>query len=202
MITLTQRQLPGALKSIHGLLASAGTLLPALGFFMAWAPPFLQGWSLLLTPLAMAIVIVTFPYQGPEEHLPKACQTIRRRAMLALLAACTFLILYTRALDCWTVVVPHHQVRIQIGFGLLHQGLTPCGQGSLDASQGQADALTLLSGGLFQASKVWKRWTISTAGTGLALLFGGGFFLWVYGWTLLAKFSALQAIADRPPREA
>jgi hypothetical protein len=116
-------------KSIKGLGASIGVLVPGFVYFTKYAPPYFPGITLLTTAFATATVVVTYYYSpSPVKGTTHTLPPILKSAIKAFVVSILLLLVYTILLDVCTVLVPGTTQRMQIGFGKFDWSLTAYGQ--------------------------------------------------------------------------
>lgn len=185
----TMQQYLKSLKSLTGLLVSAGVLVPALAYFTILSPPLLQESSLFTAAIAVATLLAVFQYRFRNEHLTarEGFSPLSRRAVHLLLGALATFIGYILLLRISTVVDPQGQQRWQIGFYKLQWSLTAAGR---EKAPELPIEDWMLSGAYFRdggPEVLWTPFSIYLAGILLILLFTTTFVLWTAGWGLLAK---------------
>src|ERR1043166_5412978 len=182
-------------KSIKGLGAGIGVLVPGFTYFTKYAPPYFPGITLLTAAVATATVVITYYYspslvRGSPHTLPPLLKTAIKVFVISIL----LLLLFTILLDLCTVVVPGTTQRMQIGFGELDWSLTPYGQ-HVKATRPLATPQQWLWDESFSTNApklIWIWWTIHLSGILITLVFMFAFVLWTFGWSLIAKQKALQ----------
>jgi hypothetical protein len=191
---LTFNNYLSAFKSISGLLASVGVLIPGFAYFTKYAPPFGEI-ALLAAALATATIFITYYYtpktsNSPDSRLPPLVKS----AIKAFIAAIFLLLLYLVLLDLCTVLIPGTDKRVQIGFDKFDWSLTDHGK-QVKAEKPIALPQEWLSDESFRkdvAKLYWQPWSIYLAGIALILIFIFAFVLWAFGWSLIAKQKAIS----------
>jgi hypothetical protein len=193
-------------KSIKGVLASIGALVPGLTYFTKYAPPFGEI-ALLTAAFAAATVFITYYYSPPNSDQPTASlPPLIRRAVKILLLSFVLLVSYLIIVDLCSVQIPGTNSRVQIGFSQFDWTLTDYGKG-LKRQDPTAQPSQWLDEEAFKAGAAklfWKPWSIYAAGVLLILVFTTAFILWTFAWSLIAKQNALSRVENPPtaPTEA
>jgi hypothetical protein len=182
-------------KSIKGLGASIGVLVPGFVYFTKYAPPYFPGITLLTTAFATATVVITY-YYSPSlaKSSTRTLPPILKSAIKAFVASILLLFVYTILLDLCTVVVPGTTQRMQIGFGRFDWSLTAYGQ-QVKTTKPLAPPQQWLWDESFETDApklIWASWTIHLAGILMTLVFMFAFVLWTFAWSLIAKQKAIK----------
>lgn len=185
------KQLNEALKWLALLAAGIGSSMPGITFFTEYAPPLLEGWSLLVT--ALAIPILFFGYFRPFRS-----RRLLRLALVSVVFAVVLLIVYSVLLNMTTVrpPAPRGGARFQVGWGKAVWGLQPAAREVVEADGSlSVQELMLLFAGYQEGGpeKIWKVWVIVLFGVLLTVVFVTAFFLWTYGFALLAQFLSVRS---------
>jgi len=180
------------LKAFAWMGQALGVSAPAIGYFVAVAPPLLPRVGLLLPLVCGALAIIAFKHRSSGRGSPVAGESrevvaARRCLALALVA----IVLYALLLQWCSVVDPQNErARFQIGFGMTDWSLTPLGL-SLKSKYPLFTARDMLlavagfhDGG---AELLWKVWTVYLAGLLLIVSYLVAFVFWVLGFGFLAK---------------
>jgi len=180
-----------AFRSINGILAGIGVLVPAFSIFTIYSPPFFKGASLLTTAIAAIIIIVTFYYDPSPKKNPRAkFPYLVRLSLIAFAIFFVLLIVYFVLFDLCTVETPGGTERFQIGFGQYDWGLTNTGLEVKAKFPDKTPQYWMMYGAWFRSggpNVLWKTWTIYLSGIIMILVFVLTFVLWTFGWALLAK---------------
>ncbi|MDT4965913.1 MAG: hypothetical protein QOJ64_650 [Acidobacteriota bacterium] len=184
------KQYLSTLKSLVGLLASVGVLVPLLSYFLTYSPPLLEESSLLTAGIAIAVIVITYYYKPPRNAGSGRLPPLVRLATKVLITSCALLILYIVLLQLCTVRDPPGRYRYQIGFSNYEWTLTDYGRGLMKENPEftvrdlmNFDALYYERG----PELTWKPWTIYFSGVLMIATFLLSFVLWTFGWALLAK---------------
>jgi len=178
-----------ALKSINGILAVIGVLIPAFSIFTNYSPPFFKGASLLTTAIAAIIIIVGFFYD-PSPKKNTGLPHLVRLSLKIFVIFLALLIVYFVLFDLCTVETPDGAERFQIGFGKYDWGLTNKGLEIKAKFPDKTIQDWMMYGAWFRSggpNVLWKTWTVYLSGIIIILVFVLTFVLWTFGWTLLAK---------------
>lgn len=195
MPKLSFSQYLSALKSINGILASIGILVPAFSYFTTFPPPFLYGSSVLTAAFAVATVIITY-YYSPRARTGQRLPPLASLAMKVLIISVVLLILYLVLLRLCTVVTPENTARFQIGFDKFEWSLTDEGKKVKAKNPNATTQDWMLDDALFRsggADVLWESWTIYLSGILIVIIFIFTFVLWTFGWALLAKQKAISS---------
>jgi hypothetical protein len=182
-------------KSIKGLGASVGVLLPGFVYFTNYAPPYFPGIALLTAAFATATILITYYYSpaqvhGPSDTLPPMVRMATRVFIVSVL----LLLAYTVLLYLCTVPIPGTTQRIQIGFYNFDWSLTRYG-GHVKAANPVATPANWLSDESWSTdapAKIWSSWAIHLSGILMTVVFIFTFVLWTFGWSLIAKQKAIS----------
>lgn len=194
MPNLTFAKYLSEFKSIMGVLASIGILVPAFSYFTTYPPPFLYGSSILVTAFAGATVIITY-YFSPRTRVGGRLPPLVSLAKKMLIISVVLLVLYLVFLRLSTVVSPGNTARFQIGFDKFEWSLTDEGKKVKAENPNATTQDWMLDDALFRpggADVLWQSWTIYLSGILMVLIFIFTFVLWTFGWALLAKQKAIS----------
>lgn len=184
-----------AFKSIWGVGAIIGTLIPAYSFFAELDPPLLLGAGLITSALAAATVVLTYYYNPVHSHPNSRLPILVKLSIKAFLGFVILLVIYLVLLQWCTVVDPQtEKIRFQIGFGMADWSLTEKGHQWKAAHPDQNIQDWMLRMGAFRDKGpeiIWKPWTIYLSGSLMVLTFISTFVLWTLGWALLAKHKSM-----------
>ncbi|WNM61913.1 hypothetical protein [Candidatus Nitrospira neomarina] len=173
---------------VSALAGSAGGLLPGIAFFNTYAPPMFEAVSLLTGGVAIAIVL----HALKSGHATKGSA---KKAIILILLGLLLVVSYGFGRSFWTVSPPAGWPpdRIQIGFYLADWSLTDKAQEyMIDHPDYTVEKLMLSFAAYDHPEKIWKVWSIISAGFILIVVFSGGFLLWAYGFALLARSLSSQ----------
>ncbi|HMF58646.1 MAG TPA: hypothetical protein VK619_20035 [Pyrinomonadaceae bacterium] len=187
-----------ALKSPGGLLASVGTLIPALSQLTTYPPPLFEDsfgqTGLLTSAIALATIIITFYYAPSQNAHSGTLPLLVRKAAKVLIVSIILFIIYIVLLHMCTVLDLPGKYRYQIGFSNFQWSLTPHGQQVMSRHPNftvrdlmEHDALYPTPPSVeAKTDLTWKPWTIYLSGVLMILVFIFSFVLWTLGWSLLA----------------
>ena len=179
-----------AFKSITGILAGIGVLIPAFSIFTNYSPSFFKGASLLTAAIAAIIIIVGFYYEPSPKKKNTRLPHLVRLSLKIFVIFLALLIVYFVLFDLCTVETPDGAERFQIGFGKYDWGLTNKGLEVKAKFPDNPPQYWLMYGAWFRSggpNVLWKTWTIYLSGIMITLVFVLTFVLWTFGWTLLSK---------------
>ena len=177
-------------KSINGILAAIGVLVPAFSVFTNYSPPFFKGASLMTTAIAAIIIIVTFYFDPSSPKKQTRLPLLVRLSLKVFVIFLALLLVYLILFDLCTVETPDGTVRFQIGVGKYDWGLTNKGLEVKAKFPDKTPQFWMMSAALFRPGGpdvLWKTWTIYLSGVTIILVFVLIFVLWTFGWALLAK---------------
>jgi len=194
---MTTREYLTALKSLHGISAGIGLLVPGVSFFTKMDPPLLSGAGLVTAGLGAASIVSAYHY-APRERtsssaFPLFTRIARRMFFLSLLS----LLMYLLLLRWCTVTDPRGENRFQTGFGIADWSLTADGLKLKQEYPGVTRIDLMLLKGAFRdggPELIWSSWSIYTSGILMTVAYLSTFMLWVFAWSLLAK---QRAISDK-----
>jgi hypothetical protein len=189
-----QKYLDG-FKSIKGVGAGIGVLVPGFVYFTKYAPPYFPGITLLTTAFATATVVITY-YYSPSlvKSSTHTLPPILKKAIKAFVVSILLLLVYTILLDLCTVLVPGTTQRMQIGFAKFDWSLTTYGQ-QVKAAKPFATPQKWLWDESFATDApkfIWSSWAIHLSGILMTIVFMFAFVLWTFAWSLIAKQKALK----------
>jgi hypothetical protein len=189
MATLTFEKYLEAFKSLSGVLAGVGTLIPAIAYFTRYSPPFLEESSLLTAAFAY--------YYSPKKRASSGnISTLVRLARKLLILAFALFIVYLVFLRICTALDPREgKQRFQIGFNRYEWSLSEEGRKLKTAHPNVSMRDFMLFGRAYSDERIeviWKPWTVYLAGVLTILIFMFTFILWNFGWALIAKQKALS----------
>lgn len=196
MPTADFQQYIASFKSIAGVSATVGTLIPAIAYFTNYSPPLLAESSLLTSAISAATVIFAYYYSPPKKAYRKSLPYIIRLSRSLLVVSFTLLVIYLLLLRTFTVLEPREEkIRFQIGFARYDWGLTEEGRKLKNAHPNSSMQEFMLYGRAYSNDRIeifWKTWSVYLAGTLLILVFLLTFVLWTFGWALIAKHHAIS----------
>lgn len=195
---MTFRDYLSAFKSFRGLLAGIGTLVPGIGYLVALDPPSPLAVGSIASALSLATVLLVYYFKPRGARRRFTAPT--RAALRCFVVSLGTLVLYLLLLDTTTLVDPQNHDRFQIGFGRTDWTLTAVGKGWKQTHPDQAPLDWMMSCG-FEAGRgerIWKPWTITTAGCLLLVSFVGMTVAWTGGWAVLARQFAASGKRDGP----
>jgi hypothetical protein len=195
MAVLTFKEYFSELKSMNGLLAGVGVLVPAFSFFTMHDPPFMEESGLLTAAIAAATIFIVY-YQGRktnEAHdgMPQLVKLARN----VLIVSLVLLIIYLVLLRLCTVTDPRGESRFQIGFGRIDWSLTDDGRNwkaenpTATVEDWMSAARAFRPGG---PELIWKPWTIYVSGVLMIITYILTFVLWTSGWSMIARQRAID----------
>jgi hypothetical protein len=174
--------------------AAAGPILPGITFFSNYPPPLFPGISLLTTALGAAVLCIGyFSTSGLEPN-----RTIRRSALalaLGLGCLCTYVLL----LASTTIVSPRGDHRFQVGFSTHQWSLTQTGLAAVHQQPDITKEELMMREGAYVSGgpeRIWRPWTIQTAGLALICTYFLGFILWTIGFAILASLKLKEQSQD------
>jgi hypothetical protein len=180
-----------AFRSINGILAVIGVLIPAFSIFTNYSPPLFKEASVLTAAIAAIIIIVTFYYNpSPKKRLRSKLPYLVRLSIKAFVISIALFIVYLVLFNLCTVETPGGTERFQIGFWKYDWGLTNIGLQIKAKYPDKNPQYWIMYGGWFYRGGpniLWKTWTIFLSGIIIILVFILTFVLWTLGWALLAK---------------
>lgn len=179
-----------AFRSINGILAGIGVLVPAFSIFTNYSPPLFKGASLLTAAIATIIIIVTFYYDPSPKKKRTKLPHLVRLSLKVFVIFFALLIVYFVLFDLCTVETPGGTERFQIGFGKYDWGLTKTGLEVKAKFPDKTLQHWMMYDDWFRSggpNVLWKTWTIYLSGIIMILVFVLTFVLWTFGWALLAK---------------
>jgi hypothetical protein len=169
-----------------GVLTTAlGSQLPGVSFFLGWAPPGFSAVTLLCGGGAVAIFLLRFskPNAGPDGV---------RRGARAVAVAIILAMVYCFLFSYVTVGSPAprtERARYQVGFGLATFSLTDVASAFAKEHPDYTKEDLMLAFGAYTdgaTSRIWKTWSIFTAGGALTVLFALTYYSWTSGLAWLA----------------
>jgi len=183
-----------ALKSMYGLSASIGVLVPGISFFFNYDPPLLTGAGLITAGLGVATVMITYYYKPKQAPSSSSLPTFARIALKMFLLSIVLIVVYVLLLHWCTVVDPQKGQRFQIGFGIANWTLTEQGVMLKEKFPDMKTPLGLMMiKGAFEQGRpelIWRSWSIYVAGTFMIISYTCAFIIWVFAWSILAKQKA------------
>lgn len=192
-----------SLRSIQGLVASLGILIPAAATFLSTlTPPPHLATAPIVAALAVATLVGTYYYTpGGRKKRKKGLPLLVRRGLIAILLSVVLFALYLPLLNHLTVQSSKGK-RYQIGFYTADFGLTAEGR-EVKAKDGDKTPYEwMMNDALFSDSgprKLWEWWAITLSFLICFFVFAATFVIWTHGWALLAKQRALSGdIPDAP----
>lgn len=195
MSTLTFERYLHGFKSVSGVLASVGTLIPAIAYFTKYSPPFLRESSLLTSAIAGAVVIFAY-YYTPKKRASSGTAPLVNLARKLLIIAFALFVVYLVFLRICTVLDPREgKQRFQVGFDRYEWSLSEEGKKLNTAYPNVSKREFMLLGRAYSDERIevlWKPWTVYLAGVLTILMFVFPFVLWNFGWALIAKQKALS----------
>lgn len=196
MATLSFEKYLDAFKSLSGVLAGVGTLIPAIAYFTKYSPPLLGKASLLTVAVAAATVIFAYYYEPTGQASEPGTPLLVRQARKLLIIAFALFIVYLVFLRICTVLEPREgKQRLQIGFSTYEWSLAEQGRKMKAAYPNVSITEFMFLNRAYSDEKiavVWKPWTVYLAGVLTTLVFMFSFVLWNFGWALIAKQKALS----------
>lgn len=179
----------GALKSIYGVAASVGLIIPCAAFFANLAPPLLPGCFVLVDALAAATLLSMYHYSPRRPSRKRTALPPRVRiALWAFCGATLLLVIYVGFLSFFTV--QEGGERFQIGFYKATWSLTAEGMRVKRVHPLSTPREWMMNDALFDddgPSKLWKQWSRYLTFSLMFVVLSGAFMLWTAGWGLLAK---------------
>jgi hypothetical protein len=178
----------GLRKGITVLVTTVAALasqLPGLSFFAKYAPPSYDILVLLTGGLTLALFLWVFTHHRPDERRI-------RQGFFCVVAAILLAIAYIGLFRWVTVPTPPETGttdRYQIGFGMMAFSLTLKGLATAQKFNLTTPDKLMLALGAFQEGgpeRVWREWTIITAGVLLSLTYVLTYVAWAYGLACLA----------------
>jgi len=171
------------LAALAWLGGSAGLAIPAASsFFKAYVPPLFPPIGFTVAPVGAAIILAVWLTSGAVKL---------RRAIVLIATGVVLISAYLLLLSAWTVVDPQTtDHRYQIGFRKWQPGLTDVGLSELQDHRDERVEDWMLNETAYSddgPAKIWKEWTILTAGSALLAAYLLGFVSWAVGFALLAK---------------
>jgi len=185
------------ITSLHWFAAGTGASVPALGYFVALAPPLFSGISLMLTPLAAALIYIA--YTSWPSSKPSVNRKMLRRAKWCLAGAVVAIIAYLGSLNALTVTDPTGDIRYQIGFRTVPWSLTTTGKGDVARHPGATPNELMDIEAAYRADGPAIIWTASSlflAGVLLSGVYVAGIGLWTYAFALFATHHSKTQVAD------
>jgi hypothetical protein len=182
-----------SLRSILGLAAGVGALVPAAATFLTeLAPPTSVVWGPIASALAVAALLVTYHYTPRTKRRKSGFPPLVHRALGVLLFSVILIFVYVSLLDLLTVQSGSGR-RYQIGFFKSSIGLTEEGRAVKAAHGDRSPWQWMMNDALFDQGGphvLWEWWAISLSALVLILVFLLAFVSWTHGWGLLAKHQA------------
>ncbi|MBV9963754.1 MAG: hypothetical protein JO072_16045 [Parafilimonas sp.] len=172
-----------SLKILCGIVASLGSIIPGYSFYTLYSPPLFKGITLITSALCLAFLVFALVQKNPANK-----QLVKKGLRLMLLS---FVILIAYLLLFKYTTASYNENVIQAGFGRSEWSLTEGGKNVVKAGNCNIEdnETLLLCAGFSEkkVTKIWKYWTVISAGLLLIFMFVIASALWTYSWALLAK---------------
>lgn len=162
-----------------------------VAFFNSYAPPVFEASSLLTGGAGIAIILFILTSRSKK-------RTSATRPLYFIFIGLLLVVIYGLARDYYTVSPPPtwNGNRIQIGFYLSQWSMTEKAIDYLVKDPGITPERLMLVFGAYEehgVEKIWKPWSVISAGSILIILFSAGFLLWTTGFAQLAKSLSKEA---------
>jgi hypothetical protein len=171
------------LKSLYGLTASLGVVVPGYAFFTSYAPPIFKGITLITSAVCVAFLVYTLNLRKSTLKISKGIRLI----IISFVVLLLYLFLFS-----YTTVKVDNESALQAGFGNSRWSLTPSAIKMIESGNcPRTDNATLLTCAGFDEDNIpliWKKWTINFAGLILIIVFTASSILWTVGWGKIANW--------------
>ena len=176
------------LKSFYGLAGSLAILLPGFSFFIDYSPPLFDKINILTTALAAAFLWVGYRYPRMAFGNTNEDKALLRISLKLLVVAFLFIVFYLFFLDYTTAYIQPIDIRFQIGFNCVDWTLEEKAIQMIEEGECERSKIALIRcvTALHEnIPKIWKQWTIYTAGLINLLTFNLFAIIWAYSWGIL-----------------
>jgi hypothetical protein len=189
MRSATGAELKRHLRLLSWFATFSGLAIPGYStFFRKLVPPLFPevGWITAGVGAATVFAVYSLRPRGRQTHHTRR---LTKRGVVLVATSVVLLAGFLIALRAWTVRHPRGEAIYQIGFRTAPWSLTAAGQTDLEhLPSATPEDLMLMEAayGDGGAAKIWKSWSIYTAGAVTLFLYLFGFITWSAGFSTFA----------------